>query len=82
MNKIVREHYPVEKLPDDIRVHFPAGTSVTLEVSGEAELPRRPLTAQEAAVIMRASQERHRGSGRTPETEAAEIRKLRDEWDD
>lgn len=83
MNKIVREHYPVEKLPDDISKHFPKGASVTLEVSEEdTGARRRPLSVEETVKVMRESQERHRGSGVTIDTIAAEVRTLRDEWDD
>jgi hypothetical protein len=37
MNRIVREHYPVEKLPEDLRAGFPAGSfvRVTLVVGDE-----------------------------------------------
>jgi len=79
MNKIVKEHYPVEKLPDDISRHFPKGASVTLEVSQE---PAHKPSHADLITIIRNSQERHRGSGTTPDTVAAELRGLRDEWDD
>lgn len=80
MNKIVREHYPVERLPDDISKHFPRGASVTLQVSEEAA--PAPRSIAEMVRMMRESQDRNRGSGNTPESVAAEIRELRDEWGD
>ncbi|KQX40315.1 hypothetical protein ASD04_06705 [Devosia sp. Root436] len=82
MNKIVREHYPVENLPEDLRVHFPAATSVTVEVTEDDTHP--PLSRAEAVEIMRAMQ-RHtakRGESVTTEEAVRRIRELRDEWDD
>jgi len=79
MNRIVLEHYPVEKLPEDLRKHFSRGGSVTLEVKEEAE---RPMTGKEVADMLRAARERNKDKLRTREEIVAEIRELRDEWDD
>lgn len=45
MNKIVLEHYPVDKLPDDLRSAVPghAHVRVTLDVSGEATSAPSPV---------------------------------------
>lgn len=86
MNKIVREHYPVEKLPEDLRALVPGADYVTLEVteeSAEDVLPP-PLSAEEAVEIMHAMQ-RHvasRGESVTADEAVRRIRELRDEWDD
>ena len=39
MNKIVREHYPVEKLPEDLRAELGLAQTVTVVI--EAETPPR-----------------------------------------
>lgn len=87
MNKIVREHYPVEKLPEDLRGNFPDGTSVTIEIVDEAELDEdapKPLSVEEAVAVMRRMQQRNaeRGTSVTEEEAVRRIRELRNEWDD
>lgn len=86
MNKIVREHYPVEKLPEDLRVHFPNAVSVTVEVAEEnvvLQAPAsRPLSVQEAAELIRGNLGRSRQISRSADDAVAEVRALRDEWDD
>ena len=86
MNKFVREHYPVEKLPDDLRPDLPDGTSVTVEIKEEpayqwAPTPK-PMTAKETAELIRKIHEGRTDKGRSAEEIAAEVRSLRDEWDD
>ena len=39
MNKIVREHYPVANLPEDLREGFEAGAIVKVVVEVEARSP-------------------------------------------
>ncbi len=89
MNKIVREHYPVEKLPEDLRAGLSAGQSVTITVEEEvalipddtfdelvAEILRnpKPMTLSEARALV--------GPRNVSGEEAvARIRALRDEWD-
>ncbi|WP_127088751.1 hypothetical protein [Aquabacter cavernae] len=87
MNKVVREHYPVEKLPDDLREGFPAGAKVTVTLEDDAmsadlfkqqvdEILRnpKPMTLTEARALVG---ER----GTTAEEAVQRIRSLRDEWD-
>ena len=86
MNKIVREHYPVEKLPEDLRALVPDADYVTVEVTEEplGEDLSTPLSAAEAVQIMRAMQ-RHvaaRGESVTEAEAVSRVRELRDEWDD
>lgn len=87
MNKIVREHYPVEKLPEDLR-KLVSGDSVTIELTIENEDDDEdktpPLTTEEAVALMRQMQREAAASGRTVTSEEAvrRIRELRDEWDD
>ncbi|WP_438750940.1 hypothetical protein [Pararhizobium sp. O133] len=96
MNKIVREHYPVSSLPDDLRegLSLDAEVRIVIEVAEPEqdkehfsgfvgfELPERvPMTAQEAVEAIR----RYKALGRPsvdPDEAVSRIRKLRDEWDD
>jgi len=71
--KIVTEHFPVDRLPDELRRGIESGQMVRVVVEAEAEPPKpRPLRA-------------FLGSGKgiypTPADAVAEIRKLRDESD-
>lgn len=90
MNKIVREHYPVANLPEDLRegldVH--ARVRVVVEVDGPSPLTEpdfssdneKPLTVEDILEIRR----RLFADGRpsvTAEEAVARIRELRDEWD-
>lgn len=75
MNKIVREHYPVEKLPEDLRQGLPKGQTVTVTVEEE-----------EAAPVSKERLMEFLNKARSVEPIADDpverIRKLRDEWDD
>ena len=90
MNKIVREHYPVEKLPEDLRRLVPGVAEVTIEVTvededGEDEAnSASPLTPEDAMAMMREMQ-RHvaaRGESVTESEAVKRVRELRDEWDE
>ena len=83
MNKVVREHYPVEKLPEDLRVLFPDAAAVTIEVAAEDSRSEPGLSGEEAIALMRQMQKENTALGRgVTEQEAVDrIRKLRDEWD-
>lgn len=83
MNKIVREHYPVENLPADLREGLTEGSTVrvVVEVDGtKADDPKRRSVKQTLEHLERLRQ------GRAPDTDVAEavsrIRALRDEWED
>ena len=85
MNKIVLMHYPVEKLPEDLRRLVSDAESVTVELTEEGGRPAlKPLTQDEAVAMMRQSQQEHaaRGTSVTTEEAVRRIRELRDEWDD
>lgn len=77
MNKIVLEHYPASKLPDELRGKIARGASVRVVVE---ETERKPLTLEEFRASM--AQARKRKTGVTLEEAVARIRELRDEWDD
>lgn len=93
MNKIVREHYPVSKLPKDLQQEFEGAKTVQIV----AELPEsttderdfwsipnnelKPRTLEQ--VIADFKHIRSLGLPHvTPEEAVARIRELRDEWDD
>lgn len=80
MNKIVREHYPVEKLPDDLRVGLEAYRTVRIVIEEENNL-KGPATPAETVAAIR------KFRAANPEREnldesVARIRDLRNEWDD
>lgn len=85
MNKIVREHYPVEKLPEDLRADFPSDALVTVQVVQEDELifstQPDPMSAEQLADLIRRRHEGKTEPGRSIEDIVAEVRALRDEWD-
>ncbi|MGF9693841.1 hypothetical protein AAIH46_13570 [Rhizobium sp. 0TCS1.26] len=81
MNKIVREHYPVEKLPEDLREGLEAGSTVRVVVEVEAvKVEQRPMSFHES---MRQIEEYRRNNPErvTVEDAVHRIRELRDEWD-
>ncbi|MFK0332526.1 hypothetical protein ACIQUB_15460 [Rhizobium sp. NPDC090275] len=91
MNKIVRDHYPVANLPEDLREGL--GDVATVRVVVESE-PQASRAAQNDDPLLRdgpieahelmALRERYLALGRprvTEEEAVARIRELRDEWD-
>ena len=78
MNKIVLEHYPASKLPEELRESI--APDATMRVTVEEESHRAPLTREE---LLRSLREARRNApGVTLEEAVARIRALRDEWED
>jgi len=75
MNKIIREHYPAAKLPEDLRPNEDPNARVTVIIEEEDQQPNDVLSLEE----IWAMRER---PFRTKEEIDAEIRRQRDEWDD
>ncbi|PZQ11250.1 MAG: hypothetical protein DI565_18295 [Ancylobacter novellus] len=82
-DKIIREDYPVERLPDDLREGLGdvARVRVTVETAR-----KKPMTDKQKAwaEIKQLIDELHRSPGFKPVTSeeaAARVRALRDEWD-
>ncbi len=71
MNKIVLEHYPVEKLPEDLRARFFGQATVRLTVENERPAP---LTREDILAFL----DKPIGE---PVNTVEGIRALRDEWD-
>jgi hypothetical protein len=79
MNKIVLEHYPVEKLPDDVRAVVGDVRAVTFVIEPEASDDRQ--TGEMA--YQRVTAEMATWTLDTGERDSVErVRALRDEWDD
>jgi hypothetical protein len=73
MNRLVREHYPVERLPEDLRPNNDPNARVTVTIEEETR-PDRVMTLDEIF-----SQKGFRR--RTKEEIDADIRRQRDEWE-
>jgi hypothetical protein len=76
MNKIVRDHYPVSRLPDDLRAGLDPGDVVRVVV----ENMDVPIVSSRASLRQLLDEARKlQPIGDDP---VERIRKLRDEWDD
>jgi hypothetical protein len=86
MNKIVREHYPVSQLPEDLRAQFPGVETVRLVIEEGAaqQSDNGPLGRGEGEDFWVTLQQA-RTSLKEPRSlrdAVADIRALRDEWDE
>lgn len=80
MNKVVIEHYPASRLPEDLKAAVGGAGSVTITV--ERELTR-PLRGEELVAQLRAEKLGKRPEdGVSSEEAVGRIRVLRDEWED
>lgn len=80
MNRIVKEHYPVEKLPEDLREGLAPGTTVSVTL--ELETPGA-LSADVDDLLKRTEKVRKNLPHLLTASEAVQrVRDLRDEWDD
>jgi hypothetical protein len=77
MGKIVLEHYPASKLPDELRGQIADSATVTVTVEEET---RKPLGREALLKLMREAQAS--APGTSVEEAVARIRALRDEWED
>jgi hypothetical protein len=75
MNRIVLEHYPAARLPDDMRAGVDPSSTVTVTIVQEDERPERVMTLEEIFSL--------KGFRRRTATEIDEdLRHQRDEWND
>lgn len=79
MNKIVLEHYPASKLPDEVRGSIPRDALVDVTVE-EVPAVTPAITMEE--LLRRTEEYQRTAPGVTIEEAVARIRELRDEWDD
>jgi len=75
MNRIVKEHYPVSKLPPELREGFDSDQVVTVTVSVEEAPPKNVPTLEELFAL-------RQPPFRSDEDIDDELRRQRDEWDD
>jgi hypothetical protein len=76
MNRIVREHYPASKLPEDLRAGVdPAATVTVTIVEEQMEPPRKVMTVEELWAL-------RAPPFRTADEIDEDLRRDRDEWDD
>jgi hypothetical protein len=75
MNRIVREHYPASKLPEDLRAGVDPSSTVTVTIVEEEKRPEKVMTLEEIFAL-------RRPPFRTAEEIDEDLRRQRDEWDD
>jgi hypothetical protein len=75
MNRIVLEHYPASKLPDDLRAGVDPSSTVTVTIVQEEKRPEKAMTLDEIFAL-------RRPPFRTAEEIDEDLRRQRDEWDD
>jgi hypothetical protein len=75
MNRIIREHYPASKLPEDLRVGVDPSSTVTVTIIEDEKRPERVMSLEEIFSL--------KGFRRRSAAEIdADLRRQRDEWDD
>ncbi|MER9581766.1 hypothetical protein [Mesorhizobium sp. M0276] len=77
MNKIILEHYPASKLPDELREGIALSASVKVTIEDEA---KQPLGRKQLLELMRNAQAN--AVGTSLDEAVARVRALRDEWED
>jgi hypothetical protein len=75
MNRIIREHYPASKLPEDLRAGVDPSSTVTVTIVEEEKRPEKVMTLEEIFAL-------RRPPFRTAEEIDEDLRRQRDEWDD
>jgi hypothetical protein len=75
MNRIIREHYPASKLPEDLRAGVDPSATVTVTIVEEEKRPEEVMSLEEIWAL------------RAPPFRTAKeiddaLRRQRDEWDD
>lgn len=77
MNKVVQKHYPVEKLPEDLRAQLGLARTATVTIEVDEVRSRHVDRAAAIAALLE-----HRKKLRPTESDSvARVRQLRDEWD-
>ncbi|MBV8924675.1 MAG: hypothetical protein JOZ74_04825 [Bradyrhizobium sp.] len=75
MNKIVKEHYPASRLPEDLRAGVDPASTVTITIVEEATAPREVMSLEEIWAL-------RAPPFRTAREIDDDLRRRRDEWDD
>lgn len=77
MNRIIREHYPVERLPEDLRAELGLAQTARVVIETEDAPLRRAARVAAIAELLE-----HRSKLAPSANDSVErVRKLRDEWD-
>jgi hypothetical protein len=74
MNRIVLQHFPASKLPDEMRGNVDPSSTVTVTIEEEMR-PEKVMSLEEIFAA-------RRPPFRTAEEIDAQLRRDRDEWDD
>ena len=75
MNRIIREHYPASRLPEDLRAGVDPSSTVTVTIVEEEKRPEKVISLEEIFAL-------RRPPFRTAEEIDEDLRRQRDEWDD
>lgn len=76
MNRIVKEHYPASRLPEDLRAGVDPASMVTVTIiEEETKAPRKVMSLEEIWAL-------RAPPFRTAEEIDEDLRRDRDEWDD
>jgi hypothetical protein len=75
MNRIVKEHYPASKLPEDLRGGVDPTATVTVTIVEEQRHSERNVSLEEIFAA-------RKPPFRSPDEIDADLRRQRDEWDD
>ncbi|MBG0811432.1 hypothetical protein IY145_18945 [Methylosinus sp. H3A] len=82
MNKIIRENFPAEKLPPELREGLDPKASVTVTIETETTPFERPIDSPIDRMSLAELFSLRRDVFSSAEEAARHIRSLRDEWDD
>jgi hypothetical protein len=75
MNKIIRDHYPVHSLPEDLRSGLKPDSLVRVVIEEEHPAPKEKRELRDLLLKAREAEP-------SDDDAVARIRKLRDEWED
>ena len=75
MNRIVKEHYPASKLPEDLRAGVDPSATVTVTITEEEKRPEEVMSLEEIWAL-------RAPPFRTAQEIDDDLRRDRDEWDD
>jgi hypothetical protein len=75
MNRIIREHYPASKLPEDLRAGVDPSATVTVTIVEEEKRPEKVMSLEEIWAL-------RAPPFRTAQEIDDDLRRDRDEWDE
>jgi hypothetical protein len=75
MNRIIREHYPASKLPEDLRAGVDPSATLTVTIVEEEKRPEKVMSLEEIWAL-------RAPPFRTAQEIDDDLRRDRDEWDE